>query len=114
MPDATPERAAFERRMVQRALDAIRTEELSRREARDVNPGFLTTAEVAAMAHLDPETLLRYCHRVRTGWKMRDQMPTPLRLGRTLLWPEDQVNAWLDARHARRHSTPRVPPPIMP
>lgn len=47
----------------------------------------LKTAELAARLSLNPETLRRAAARGELK---------PIRIGRDLLWPEDEVAAWLE------------------
>ncbi len=57
--------------------------------------GFLSTAEVAERLDIKVESVYTFARRL-------EGFPEPKRVGRTLLWPEEQVDAWRAKHPARK------------
>jgi predicted DNA-binding transcriptional regulator AlpA len=58
---------------------------------------YLTTAEVAAVCRASPETV-RY-------WRFTSRGPKSFRVGRRVLYAEEDVARWLEEREAAEHPT---------
>jgi predicted DNA-binding transcriptional regulator AlpA len=57
--------------------------------------GFLTTTETASRLGVKVESVYTFARRL-------DGFPQPTRVGRTLLWPEAEVDAWRAEHPARK------------
>jgi predicted DNA-binding transcriptional regulator AlpA len=61
--------------------------------------GFLSTDEVAERLGIKVESVYTFARRL-------DGFPQPTKVGRTLLWPEGEIDAWRAKHPARRRSGP--------
>jgi len=61
---------------------------------------WLTTAEAADLAKIEPDTLRHYA---RSG-----HAPQPQRFGRSLMWNNAEIRAWLRARPGQGTRTDRA------
>lgn len=66
--------------------------------------GFLSTPEAARRLGVKVESVYTFARRL-------DGFPQPTRIGRTLLWPEKELDAWRAAHPARK---PRPGPGLTP
>jgi predicted DNA-binding transcriptional regulator AlpA len=57
--------------------------------------GFLSTVEVAERLEIKAESVYTFARRL-------DGFPQPTKVGRTLLWPEAEINAWRAKHPARK------------
>ncbi|MFM9595353.1 helix-turn-helix transcriptional regulator [Streptomyces scabiei] len=57
--------------------------------------GLLNTQQTAARLGVKVESVYTFARRL-------DGFPQPVRIGRTLLWPERELDAWRAAHPARR------------
>jgi predicted DNA-binding transcriptional regulator AlpA len=57
--------------------------------------GYLSTEQAAERLGIKVASVYTFARRL-------DGFPQPTRLGRTLLWPEAEVNAWRSAHPARK------------
>lgn len=57
--------------------------------------GFLSTAEVAERLNVKVESVYTFARRL-------DGFPQPTKVGRTLLWPTTEVDAWRAEHPARK------------
>jgi predicted DNA-binding transcriptional regulator AlpA len=60
--------------------------------------GFLSTAEVAERLDIKAESVYTFARRL-------DGFPQPAKVGRTLLWPEAEIDAWRAKHPARKRRT---------
>lgn len=67
-----------------------------------LTPTYLTAAQVAERAGLKVETVYRYLIRREEGAGGRHPIPEPFRVGRTLMWAPEVIDAWLDERSLAR------------
>lgn len=57
--------------------------------------GFLSTAEAAERLNVKVESVYTFARRL-------EGFPQPTKVGRTLLWPEAQIDAWRAKHPARK------------
>lgn len=55
----------------------------------------LTATEAAAMCRVQPSTM--------KAWRMKGEGPVSFRVGRTAMYDEDDVQAWLESLRTRAH-----------
>lgn len=58
-------------------------------------PGYLTTAQAAGRLGVNPQSVYNLA-------SSSDDFPKPVKVGRTSLWPEKEIDAWRAAHPARR------------
>jgi predicted DNA-binding transcriptional regulator AlpA len=61
--------------------------------------GFLSTEQAAERLGIEVASVYTFARRL-------EGFPQPTRIGRTLLWPEAELDAWRAAHPARKRSTP--------
>jgi predicted DNA-binding transcriptional regulator AlpA len=64
--------------------------------------GFISTDHAAEVLGIKIESVYTFARRL-------DGFPQPTKIGRTLLWPEAEINAWRKEHPARRRHD--APPP---